>query len=471
MIFVWLAPVRGGDIVRSLQKCRESGRNDQALTLCESNNQGVEIGMRGYSPNGLSGWQMCNLSEINGSKCNTLEDFLIACKAAAIIGTLQAGYTAFPHMGDDGVTQAIVEREALIGVSITGWMNNPEVLFDDYHLMVGANEVRKTNGAMAHLLGINPAARTTCVKPSGNASVMLGTASGIHGDHSPRYFRNMQMNEQDEGLQAIMQANPEMVTESVWSSTGTDKMVSFPIQAPEGSIYKSELMGVKQLEYVKKAQQVWVEYGTNESYCVDRRLRHNVSNTIPVDDWDEVEQYLFDNREWFAGVSLLAAGGDKAYPQAPFQEVLTGEEIFSKYGDAAVFASGLIVDGLHAFSGDLWAACTEASNQGSNLSPHGSHDLLKRDWVRRARQFAERYFPHGVPLRLTPEFSVEMKQSTAASLNQMTDCLKDVYNLHRWKGIERGLTAIDFTEVLTQPTYTDVDTLAAAACAGGACEI
>lgn len=411
----------------------------------------VEIGMRGYSPDGLSGWQMCNLSEINGAKCNTMQDYLNACRAAAIIGTLQAGYTDFPHMDDNGTTQAIVEREALIGVSITGWMNNPDVLFNEANMKNGAKVVRNTNRRVAKLLGINPAARTTCVKPSGNASVMLGTASGIHGEHSPRFFRNMQMNEMDEGLQAIMEANPAMVEESVWSATGSDKMVSYPIEAKEGSIYKRDLMGVKQLEYVKAAQQYWVEYGTDEELCVDKRLRHNVSNTIPVDSWEEVEQYLFDNRQWFAGVSLLAAGGDKAYPQAPFQEVLTGVEIFVKYGDAAVFASGLIVDGLHAFSGDLWAACAEAMNQGANLSPHGSHDLLKRDWVRRAVQFADRYF--------------------YGDLNQMTNCLKDVHNLHRWKAIERDLEAIDFTEVLTQPTYTDVDTLAAQGCAGGACEI
>jgi len=411
----------------------------------------VEIGMRGYDAHGNSGWQMCNLSEINGSKCDSLDDLLIACKAAAILGTLQAGYTNFPHMNDGGVTQSIVERESLIGVSITGWMNNPDVLFDEFNMQVGASEVRRTNAHMAKLLGINPAARTTCVKPSGNASVMLATASGIHGEHSPRFFRNMQMNEMDEGLQALMAACPSMVEESVWSAGGTDKMVSFPIQAKEGSIYKRDLMGVKQLEYVKAAQQNWVEYGTNPEHCVDDRLRHNVSNTIPVDDWDEVEQYLYDNRQWFAGVSLLAAGGDKAYPQAPFQEVLTGEEIFAKYGDAAVFASGLIVDGLHAFNSDLWAACMEASNRGNGLSPHGSHDLLKRDWVRRAIQFADRYF--------------------GTSLSDMTDCLKDVYNLHRWKAIERELVYIDFTEVLTQPKYTDVDTLAAQGCSGGACEI
>jgi len=411
----------------------------------------VEIGMRGYDAQGRSGWQMCNLSEINGSKCNTLEDLLIAAKAGSIIGTLQAGYTHFPHMDDDGVTQSIVEREALIGVSITGWMNNPDVLFDEFNMQAGALEVRKTNEIMAKLLGINPAARTTCVKPSGNASVMLGTSSGIHGEHSPRFFRNMQMNEMDEGLQEIIRQNPEMVEDSVWSATGTDKMVSFPLIAKEGSIFKRDLLGVKQLDYVKKAQQFWVEYGTADEFCVDKRLRHNVSNTISVDDWDEVEQYLYDNRQWFAGVSLLAKGGDKAYPQAPFQEVLTGDEIYTKYGDAAMFASGLLVDGLHAFNSDLWAACFEATEKGKNLSQHGSHDLLKRDWVRRALQFAERYF--------------------SGDLQATTDCLKDVYNLHRWKAIERSLKPIDFTAVLTQPKYVDINTTGAQACSGGACEI
>ena len=91
---------------------------------------------------------------------------------------------------------------------------------------------------------------------------------------------------------------------------------------------------LKQLEYVKLAQQYWVEYGTNVALCVDKNLRHNVSNTITVDDWDEVEQYLFDNRKYFAGVSLLSSMGDKAYPQAPFTEVLTADEILTKYGSA-----------------------------------------------------------------------------------------------------------------------------------------
>lgn len=115
----------------------------------------------------ISGFQGCNLSEINGSKCTTKEEFLKACRVGAVLGTLQAGYTDFKFL--DETSKKIFDREALIGVSITGWMNSPDVLFDEATLIEGANLVKKVNRQVAKLLGINPAARTTCVKPSGNA--------------------------------------------------------------------------------------------------------------------------------------------------------------------------------------------------------------------------------------------------------------------------------------------------------------
>jgi len=449
MIFVRSAPNRGDDIVRSLQKCRESGRNNQALTKRESNNQGVEIGMLPKTAGGRSGFQMCNLSEINGGACNTANEFFDACRAGAILGTLQAGYTNFTYLTQ--ATKDIVEREALIGVSITGWMNNPDVLFDTFNMQAGANIVRNVNKEVAYLIGINPAARTTCVKPSGNASVLLGTASGIHGEHSPQYFRNVQMNDSDGTLELIMDRNPDMVETSVWNPNGTDKIVSFPIVSDEGSIYKDDLLGVKQLEYVKLAQQHWIEYGTNPDLCTDDRNRHNVSNTITVDDWDEVFDYIWDNRQWFAGISLLSAFGDKALPQSPFTQVRTAGEIHELYGPAAMFASGLIVDGLHAFLGNLWTACSTAQDLGAHLSPHGSHDLLKRDWVRRAVQFADNYFE--------------------GDMQRMTDCLKDCHLLHKWETIKRTIEPIHFHQELGKQAYTDVASMGAQACSGGACEI
>jgi ribonucleoside-triphosphate reductase len=292
---------------------------------------------------------------------------------ASALCTLQAGYTDFEFLGPE--SKEIFEREALIGVSITGWMNNPQVLFDDDVLRKVRSIVKEVNRKVAALIGINPAARTTCAKPSGNASVLLGTASGIHGEHAPRYLRHAQFNNEMEVLQAFKKKFPAMVEDSVWSINKTDSVIAFPIISKEGSIYKADLMGVKQLEYVKKAQQVWVEEGTNVELCRHPKLRHNISNTISVDDWDAVTKYLYENRQWFCGVSLMAASGDKAFPQAPFTEVLTAEQIVEKYGAASLFAAGVVTRALDAF-GDLWKAVSTAQGYGEDLSCRRTRTLL-----------------------------------------------------------------------------------------------
>lgn len=452
------------DIMKSVRQFGEPGfvfveHYDICYNPC------VEIGMLPIDIlTGESGFQFCNLTEINGGQCDTPEKFYLACEAGAILGTLQAGYTNFKYLG--GATKRITEREALIGVSITGWMNNPQVLFDEEVLKRGAEIVKETNRRVAKLIGIRPAARTTCAKPSGNASVLLQTASGIHGEHSPRYFRNVQMNVGSEVAQLIMRTNPKMVENSVWSANGTDIVVSFPVVAKPTSIYKSDLMGVKQLEFVKKAQQHWVENGTNVDLCVHPKLRHNISNTISVDDWDEVEQYIFDNQKWFAGISLMAAAGDKAYAQAPFTEVRTAAQILEVYGDASMFAAGLIVDGKHAFNDNLWAACTAAMKFGERLESGALRarelgvtavelktieDVLQRDWVRRFHKFAVNWLD--------------------SDLERAEFCLKDSYNLHKWAGIMKSLTDIQFADALTTKELVEVDTLASQACAGGVCEV
>ena len=120
--------------------------------------------MRGYDAEGNSGWQMCNLTELNGALSTSEEIFYEQCKAGAILGTLQAGYTDFPFLSE--TTKNIVEREALIGVGITGWMNNPDTLFNPEVQRKGVEVVRYWNKKIASLIGINQAARLTCVKPS-----------------------------------------------------------------------------------------------------------------------------------------------------------------------------------------------------------------------------------------------------------------------------------------------------------------
>jgi ribonucleoside-diphosphate reductase alpha chain len=409
----------------------------------------VEIGMMPVTATGVSGFQFCNLTEINGGRCTTTAIFFKACKAAAVLGTLQAGYTNFKYVSE--ATKQITEHEALIGVSITGWMNNPDILFDKQVMIDGATLVKACNKQVARILGINQAARTTCAKPSGNASVLLGTASGIHGEHAPKYFRHVQINAEDEVAKIIMQVNPKMVEASVWSAGKTDVVVAFPVVTKAGSMYKADLLGVKQLEYVKLAQQYWVEAGTNVELCVHPALRHNISNTITVDNWDEVEQYIYDNRNYFAGISLLSSAGDRAYVQAPFAEVFDANQIIATYGEGSLFASGLVVDALHAFNENLWIACDTAMGYGMKLDEENSSDILKRDWVRRANKFASSYFD--------------------GDMQKMTFCLKDCYNLHKWNNIVKTFKPIEFAKDLSQKQFTEVDTLAGATCFGGVCEI
>ena len=439
-------PEEFGKIMESVKQFGEPG-----FVFVESTehttNPCVEIGMYPQY-NKKSGWQGCNLTEINGGKCNTEEDFYKACRAASILGTLQAGYTDFKFLTE--TSKLIFDREALLGVSITGWMNNPDILFDEKILQKGAEIVKEVNREVAKIIGINAAARTTCVKPSGNASVLLQTASGIHAEHSNMYIRNVQMNKESEITQAIMKTNPYMVEDSVWSAGGTDVVVSFPILPKKGSLYKDDLLGVKHLELVKKAQKYWVEAGTNEDLCADKGVRHNVSNTIIVDDWDNVERYVFENRHSFAGISFLAMSGDKDYNQAPNTAVITAKDMVKKYGNAAIFASGMVVDALKVFN-NLWDACSTAKGFGEDISLETSENAMKRDWIRRFKKFGDNY------------------------LNSDADvaehCLKDAYLLHKWNKIQSTLKTVDWKEDIKERKYTDVDTLAAAACAGGACEI
>ena len=405
----------------------------------------VEVGMYGYDDEGKSGWQMCNLVEINGGLSVTKEIFFEQCKNASIIATLQAGYTDFGYL--TVTTKNIVDREALIGVGITGWMNNHEILFDKEIQREGAEIVKHWNKKIAEMIGINQAARTTVVKPSGNASVLLGTSSGIHGEHSKQYIRHVQMNKEAEVAQLLHKTNSQMSEESVWSQ-GSDYVFAFPIVPPSNSIYKSDLLGIKQLEYVKNAQENWIEHGTNYDLCVKPFLRHNVSNTITVDDWKEVEDYIFNNRHSLCGVSLLPAAGDKAYPQAPFTEIFTMNEIADKYGTEAMFSSGLIEAGLLAFDNNLWNATSTALGYGEELTEEHSH-LLKRDFVRRFDKFSNHF----------------------DSKEDCSNCLKDVYNLHKWWRIQNSIHDISWEHELSEKKFIDIDTLGSQGCSGGDCSV
>jgi len=327
-------------------------------------------------------------------------------------------------------------------------MTNPDILFDEEVLKEGARIVKYWNEKVADILGINHAQRTTVIKPSGNSSVLLECSSGIHGEHSKRYIRHIQLNKNTDIAKAFMEINPGMCEPSLWRDS--DIVVAFPVESDDKAVFKKDLLGVKQLEYVKKVQQTWIEEGTNfqESERVNTRIRHNVSNTITVDDWDEVEDYIFDNQKYLCGVSLLASTGDLAYPQAPFREVYTYQELVDEYGDVALFTSALIEAGTLAFKDDLWTACNTALGFGEKLT-ESHNDLLKRDFVRRFNKFSKNF---------------ESKEECA-------NCLKKVYTLHKWWKIRRDIKDIDWSEYLKKEKLINADTLASQGCVGGQCEI
>lgn len=436
----------------------------------------VEIAMIPKTIDGVSGFQGCNLTEINGKYCDTKEKFLKACEASAIIGTLQAGYTDFKYLSP--ASKEIFDYEALLGCSITGMMDNPDIIFDPEIQQAGAKFVLETNAKVAAMIGIKPCARGTCVKPAGSTSSTLGTASGCHPHHARRYIRRVQANKTEFCLQETMRINPAAVEESVWSVNKTDMVISFLCEVPPGAIIKNQLTAIDLLEKVKLTQNNWVEYGTRPECSIKPCLRHNVSNTITVkpDEWEDVENFIYNNQKRFAGISLLPASGDLDYAQAPFATVLTPSELVREYGDASVFASGLIVDGLHAFEDNLWRACDTVLGYGENLSVEPSLPVIedencveqfdsyisavreldkhnrKVDWVRRVNQFAARYFEDDV--------------------RRATYCMKHVSLWKTWCDLKREYKEIDWTQVVEEhETHVKADTLGSQACAGGACLI
>ena len=406
----------------------------------------VEVGMWPVDEEtGKSGWQGCNLTTINCSSIENEEDFYERCKAAAIIGTLQAGFTKLDYLGE--ISCKIFEREALLGVSLTGTMEKHDLVLSEKVLKNGAKIAVETNKIIAKKIGINQAARVTCLKPEGTSSSMLGTSSGIHPHHAKRYIRHVQANVLEAPFQHFKKYNPQACEKSSWSANNTDEIIKFPIEVPDGAKLKNQLPAVEMLSIVKDTQKNWVNSGKNRGLCTQEYLSHNVSNTVTVkpDEWAAVTKYIYDNRKYFAGISLIPQSGDKDYPQAPFTTVYTSREIVKEYGDAALWCSGLIELALSSFNNNLWAACDYASlNQAKDTD---SNDKLL--FITKMKNFAGKYFD--------------------SDIKRLTYCMKDVYNWKIYCDLFNSYKKVDYTQLLESEDNTaGIEEIS---CAGGACLI
>jgi ribonucleoside-diphosphate reductase alpha chain len=267
----------------------------------------------------LTGVAFCNLTEMNAAAFETPEDMYQAAMGAARLGTLQAAYTSFPYLG--WVSELIAEREALLGVSMTGMMDSPGIALNPEYQQKAAAIVLAENARMAALLGVRPASRATCVKPSGTTSLELGcVGSGIHAHPGRRYIRRVTANELEPVFQYFRSINPHMCQKK----PNGDWVIEFPVEAPEGAAILDDFSAIEFLETVRSTQNNWVKPGTADPSRSPGAC-HNVSNTVVVrpGEWDNVSDYVWNHKDDFSGISFLPHTGDKDYAFAPREVIAT----------------------------------------------------------------------------------------------------------------------------------------------------
>ena len=258
----------------------------------------------------LRPFQFCNLCEVNASDLESQEDFNDRVKKASFIGTLQAGYTDFHYLRD--IWRETTEKDALIGVSMTG-IGSAAVLQLD--MKAAASIVKRENTKTAKLIGINPAARCTTVKPAGTTSLALGTSSGIHAWHNDYYTRRIRVGKNESMYKYLAENHPELVEDEFFRPHDT-AVISIPQKAPKGSILRDE-SPFDLLERIKKVATEWVKPGHRKGSNT-----HNVSATVSLkqDEWDAAGKWMWKNRDYYNGLSVLPYDGG-TYTQAPFEDI------------------------------------------------------------------------------------------------------------------------------------------------------
>lgn len=311
----------------------------------------------------LRPFQFCNLCEINVDNIESQEDLNRRASIAAFFGTLQAGFTDFHYLRP--IWQKTTEKDALLGIGMTG-IASGNIL--NYDLEEATRYAISMNIGVSDTIGINHAARVTCIKPSGTTSCVLGCSSGIHAWHNDYYLRTVRFGLSEAISQYLLINHPELCELDELRPHDT-LCVRFPIHAPEGSILRTET-AIDTLERVKKFAQEWIKPGHNNGANT-----HNVSATISIDksrvygrlgdrenmkdEWQVVGEWMWENKEFYNGLSVLPYWGG-TYKQAPFEDI-TAEE----YNSRISVLNSLNVDNIYEDDDNVEFSQTQACAGGS----------------------------------------------------------------------------------------------------------
>ena len=259
----------------------------------------------------LNPFQFCNLVEVNASDIKDQDDLNDRVYWASVIGTMQASYTDFHYLRP--IWKETTEREALLGIGMTGIASGPVMKMN---LQLAVNQAIYANVSVSEMIGINPAARITCVKPSGTSSLVLGTSSGIHAWHDEYYVRRMRIGKNEAMYTYLSIYHPEMLEDDVFKPHH-QAVVSVPQSAPVGAITRNDENAIQFLERVKYFHEYWITPGH-----VRGDNTHNVSATVSMgqSEWPAVGEWLWENKQFFNGLSFLPKDLG-TYVQTPFETI------------------------------------------------------------------------------------------------------------------------------------------------------
>ena len=301
----WMALVESGSGERGIFN-REASKRQAAKN--GRRNSDFDFGTNPCSEIILRPYQFCNLTEVVVRATDTVDDLARKVKLATILGTIQSTYTKFPYLRKIWTTNT--EEERLLGVSLTGIMDNPVMTTKNKGLDKTLENLRNvavvTNAEWADRLGIPQSAAITCVKPSGTVSQLVDSASGIHARHSPYYVRTVRGDNKDP-LTTFMKDQGIPSEPDVFKPDQTT-VFSFPVKAPNKAVVTSDLSAVDQLKMWLMYQRHWSEH------------KPSVTINVKKDEWFEVGTFVYEHFDEMSGVSFLPYN-EHTYQQAPYQEI------------------------------------------------------------------------------------------------------------------------------------------------------